>query len=477
MLKPLHKAVPWAIFDSVSTGILGILTLSILTRVLNAEDFGAVAVAQSIVILIQLFTSLGLTEAIIQRRGLNDMYIDSAFWLSCLMGLMGFLLSSTIAAYLLFAKSEVLLASILFVEGIACLFVGINLIPAALLERNLETKAVAKRTFAGKLTYGVVAITLAWMKYGVWSIVIAGISQHVISTIILWSYTHKKPGRDVSLHHAIALCKFGIPIMFENALWAFLTRVFNLLVGAFHGLSVLGMINIAMRTGEVIGNVLSSVSNRIGLALFSSIQDQPKKLRQAYTVATELISLVALPIFAGLILTSNDWVPLFFGKKWGDITPLVNVVCFVWMFSFIRIFVAPYLRSIGLSKAMLLPAFIAAAVTIIATYATQNLGPIFVVIAWASRIVVTMPLSIYIMQKHGNFNWRAQLSPALKPLLATGLMAVAVFALRFEISSLQLGALNNLLASAVMGATVYSGIVYVQYRNCVEAWRNAIKIA
>lgn len=92
------------------------------------------------------------------------------------------------------------------------------------------------------------------------------------------------------------LCKFGLPIMFENALWAFLTRVFNLLVGAFHGLEVLGIINIATRTGEVIANVLSSVSNRIGLPLFSSIQDQPHKLKQAFKVATEMVSLVALPV-------------------------------------------------------------------------------------------------------------------------------------------------------------------------------------
>ena len=93
MLKPLHKAVPWAIVDSTSTGLLGILTLSILTRFLDAEDFGAVALVQSMVILIQLLTSLGLTEAVIQRRVINPHYIDSAFWLSITMGVLGFLLS------------------------------------------------------------------------------------------------------------------------------------------------------------------------------------------------------------------------------------------------------------------------------------------------------------------------------------------------------------------------------------------------
>jgi teichuronic acid exporter len=477
MPKPLHKAVPWAVVDSVSTGLLGVLTLSILTRVLSAEDFGAVAVAQSIVILIQLLTSLGLTEAVIQRRGINDLYINSAFWLSTLMGILGFLLSLSIAGYFLLGSAEPLLAALVAVEGVACLFVGINLVPAALLDRNLDTKAVAKRTFAGKITYGIVAISLAWLHFGVWSIVIAGICQHFISTIILWTYTQYKPDKKRSISHAIELSKYGIPIMLESALWAFLTRIFNLLVGAFHGLEVLGIINIATRTGEVFANVIASVSNRIGLPLFSSIQDQPQKLKQAFKVATEMASLVALPIFTGLMLTSSDWVPLFLGEKWGNLAPLINIVCIVWMVSFTRVFAGPYLRAIGLSKAMLLPAISAAAITIIAVYVTQHLSPIFVMVAWAVRVIATFPLSIFVLQKHGSFYWKTQLSPLIKPLMATALMTIAVLAIRFQTSALQLSGVLNLLASVLVGAAVYSGIVFIYYRHTVKAWRDASTIA
>ncbi|MBA3696284.1 MAG: oligosaccharide flippase family protein [Methylotenera sp.] len=473
MPRSLRKAVPWAIVDSMSTGLLGILTLSILTRVLNAEDFGAIALAQSIVILIQLLTSFGLTEAIIQRQGINALYINSAFWLSTLMGILGFLISLSIACYFLLGTSELLLAALMVTEGFSCLFVGVNLVPAALLDRDLETKVVAKRTFAGKMTYGIVAITLAIMHFGIWSIVIAGISQNVISTAVLWSYTEKKPGRGYSIRHAMELCKYGMPIMLENALWAFLTRVFNLLVGAFHGLEVLGIINIATRTGEVIANVISSVSNRIGLPLFSSIQDQPNKLKQSFKVATEMVSLVAMPIFVGLLLTSSDWVPLFIGKKWGDLVPLINVVCIVWMVSFTRVFASPYLRAIGFSKAMLLPALCGAAITIIAVYVTQHLSPIFVMTAWGVRVLATFPLSIFVLQKHGSFNWKEQLSPLIKPFIATASMSIAVLAFRFETSALQLNGILNLFTSILVGAVVYSGIVFLHYRNSVKAWRDA----
>lgn len=477
MHKPLRKAVPWAIVDSASTGLLGILTLSILTRVLSAADFGAVALAQSIVILIQLFTSLGLTEAIIQRRGINSTYIDSAFWLSVLMGVLGFALSLSIAAYFLFGASKPLLAAIILAEGVSCLFVGANLVPAALLDRHMETKAVAQRTFAGKVTYGIVAITLASMQFGVWSIVIAGFCQNIVTTAMLWSYPQEKPGRQHSFKHAMDLCRFGFPIMLENALWAFLTRVFNLMVGAYHGLEVLGIINIATRTGEVIANVISSVSNRIGLPLFSAIQDQPAKLKQSFKIATEMVSLVAMPIFAGLLLTSKDWFPLFFGQKWGDLVPLINVVCIVWMVSFTRVFASPYLRAIGFSKAMLLPALCGAAITIIAVYATRDLSPLFVMMAWGIRIVATFPLSILIMQKHGQFDWRQQLSPLLKPLLATALMTVAVVAYRFESSLLQLSSPVNLVGSVLVGATVYIAIIFFHYRQQVKAWRDASNTA
>lgn len=170
-------------------------------------------------------------------------------------------------------------------------------------------------------------------------------------------------------------------------------------------------------------------------------------------------------------------MPLFLGDKWGNIVPLINVVCVVWMFSFTRVFAGPYLRAIGLSKAMLLPAIFAAAITLMAVYATKNLSPIFVMLAWAARVLATLPLSIFVLQKHGNYPWKEQLSTLLKPLLATALMVITVLAIRYETSALHLNGMLNLFVSVTGGAAVYAGIVFLHYRNTVKAWRDASNIA
>lgn len=89
----------------------------------------------------------------------------------------------------------------------------------------------------------------------------------------------------------------------------------------------------------------------------------------------------------------------------------------------------------------------------------------------------TFPLSIFVLQKHGRFYWKEQLSPLMKPLMATALMVVAVLVFQFQTSTLQLNGVVNLFAAALVGATVYSGIVFIHYRDKIKAWRDASNIA
>ena len=66
---------------------------------------------------------------------------------------------------------------------------------------------------------------------------------------------------------------------------------------------------------------------------------------------------------------------------------------------------------------------------------------------------------------------------AVKPLMATALMAVVVLAMRFQASALQLNGMLSLLASVLVGAAVYFGVVFMHYRHTVKAWREASAIA
>ncbi len=464
-MKNMRRVVPWAIVDSLGVGLLGFLTLAIMTRVLTPTDFGSVAFAQAIVLMTQLVISLGINEALIQRRPIDMLHIDSAFWGSVCLGIVGFIFCVGIGLYFIYFMQQTLVGTILIVEGTACLFTGLNLLPSAMLDRKLRTKAIARRTVAGRLSYCLVAIALAAAHFGVWSIVIAGVVQNIILTIIFWRGQLRWPQRRFSMPHARQLVAFGFPVMLEGALWAFLTRGFNLLIGAIHGLNVLGLVSVAFKATDALSNIVGSVAGRIGLPLFSSMQQDKERLQRSFMQVTQVMAVVATPIFVGLALPAQMWVPLLLGDKWPEAIPMIVVLCLVWVTSFTRVFVSPYLRALGHPRALLLPGLCASVCTIAVVFLTANHAPIYIILAWSCRVAVTYPLGLYLLRKYAGISYTQQLRPLAMPFFCAAVMAVCVMAAQMGIAHEGWSKLPLLLLSMLVGAASYAAVVLLVYRK------------
>jgi teichuronic acid exporter len=464
-MKNMRRVVPWAIVDSVGVGLLGFLTLAIMTRVLTPTDFGSVAFAQSIVVLTQLVIGLGINEALIQRRPIDMLHIDSAFWMSILLGLSGFAFCLVVGLYFIYFMQQPLVGTILIAEGSACFFTGLNLLPSAMLDRKLRTKAIARRTVTGKLSYCFVAIGLALAGFGVWSIVAAGIVQNILLTLIFWHGHKRKPLRRFSWEHAKQLVVFGFPVMLEGALWAFLTRVFSLLIGTMHGLSMLGFVSVAFKATDALSNIVGSVAGRIGLPLFSSMQKDKERLQAAFLQVTEVMAFVSTPIFVGLALTTGQWVPLLLGDKWSEAIPMIVILCLVWAISFTRVFVSPYLRALGYPRALLLPAVCASACTIAAVFLTAHQSAIYIIAAWSCRVAVTYPLGLYLLRKYAHVNFRRQLQPLLTPFFCVFVMATCVEAAQMIVARSGWSNLAVLMLSVIVGVISYTAMVLLIYRK------------
>jgi teichuronic acid exporter len=474
-MKNMRSVVPWAVVDSVGVGLLGFLTLGIMTRVLTPTDFGSVAFAQAIVLMTQLVIALGINEALIQRRPINMLHIDSAFWVSVCLGIIGFLFCAGIGLYFIYFMDQSLVGTILIIEGTACMFTGLNLLPSAMLDRKLRTKAIARRTVLGRLSYCLVAISLAVAHFGVWSIVIAGVVQNLILTTIFWRGQKRWPKRRFSMPHAKQLIAFGFPVMLEGALWAFLTRGFNLLIGAIHGLNVLGLVSVAFKATDALSNIVGSVAGRIGLPFFSSMQQDRERLQRAFLKITQMMAFVSTPIFVGLALTAHQWVPLLLGDKWPDAIPMIVVLCLIWVTSFTRIFVSPYLRALGHPRALLLPGLCASMCTIGAVFVTAGHAPIYIILAWACRVAVTYPLGIHLLKKYAGISVSQQLKPLITPLFCAATMAICVLAAQAAMADHGLPLLAVLLVSMAVGAISYAAMVLFMHRHALPellaSWR------
>jgi PST family polysaccharide transporter len=61
--------------------------------------------------------------------------------------------------------------------------------------------------------------------------------------------------------------------------------------------------------------------------IFAILQDEPERLRRAYEKVMVTISLIAFPVFAGLIVTAPQLIEVAYGRQWGPAVLPFQILC------------------------------------------------------------------------------------------------------------------------------------------------------
>lgn len=62
---------------------------------------------------------------------------------------------------------------------------------------------------------------------------------------------------------------------------------------------------------------------------FAKIQDDTEKLRVNFYKLLSVVGIINFPALLGLMVVSNNFVPLVFGEKWNSIIPVLQMLCVV----------------------------------------------------------------------------------------------------------------------------------------------------
>jgi teichuronic acid exporter len=302
-------------------------------------------------------------------------------------------------------------------------------------------------------------------------VIFADVLQYFAGTILLLSIQDRRPTFSICWPHLKELIAFGSSVVMENVLWAVLSRVFTILVGKMHGLDFLGFISIAMKATDAVASVIQTVTNRVALPMLSRAQNDFELLAAMYQQASEMIVLTAWPIFTGMALTADDWVPLVMGRQWIPAVPVIQVICITWICTFARSLVGSTLRAIGKPRAYLLAAFCAALATPLALLFTAQAEPVSVAIAWSLRVAVTIPIGVVLLTKFVRIGPTEQLAPLLKPAFCVFAMALAVWIWRILLknSLVQHGQLFSVANCIVVGVATYALASSLLYRETVSS--------
>ncbi len=74
---------------------------------------------------------------------------------------------------------------------------------------------------------------------------------------------------------------------------------------------------------------LNPIITRVLFPAFAKIQDDTEKLRVNFYKLLSVVGIINFPALLGLMVVSNNCVPLVFGEKWNSIIPVLQLLCVV----------------------------------------------------------------------------------------------------------------------------------------------------
>jgi O-antigen/teichoic acid export membrane protein len=307
-----------------TTGAKGIsqaitlVTTIILARLISKSDFGLMAMAIVYMGLVDTVLDFGIQTAIIQRKEIKASAYSTSFWF--LMVISSFIVGVTYLGapgIAVFFKSEQL-SDIIIILGLAFLCLPSQTIAQGILARHLRLDLVAKAEIVVSVLRFIVAISLALIGAGVWSLVLAYLVDKVVLAILLPLLARWYPRRVYNFQEIKYLLVFGGNVTASRILWYVYSKLDFIIIGRLLGSDILGVYSIANQIARSIGHFVTTSIHRVLYPVFSSYQDDLVKLGKAFLKVTILLTSLTLPLYLGLAAVAPNLVPVLLGTKWLD---------------------------------------------------------------------------------------------------------------------------------------------------------------
>lgn len=429
------KGVVWSVIQKWGREAIWLLTFVALSRLLAPEAFGLVALAFTFTACVEIFLDQGFSAAIVQRADLEPGHLDTAFWIAALTGILltvgGMAVSGVVAAFF----EEPRLNPVLWWLSISFILTALSSTQIAILQRELAFKRLAARSLAATTMGGIVGVTMAFLGFGVWSLVAQNLANSLTGLIVLWWASDWRPGITVSKRHYKDLFSFGVYVTGNNFSKVFARRSGDFLIGYFLGPTLLGYYTIGYRLVLHLIRLVTGIINAVAFPAFSRVQHQPERMRRAFYKVTQYTSLLAFPVFTGLAVLAPELIPALFGEKWIPSVPVMQLLALSGILHSMLAFNGSVMRACGKPSLQLGIMLLNSVGSVIGFLLVARWGIVAVAASFVIVGYCLAPISYLVVRRLIHIEVRTCLRQFVAPLLSSLIMIAAILGSKYALPS------------------------------------------
>lgn len=323
----------WVIAMRVVLFVLGFAKSIIIANFFILENLGLIAVAAMMMEILSTFTQTGFETALIQKKGDVEDYLDTAWTAGVIKGVFLFLVLYTAAplvASIRVPEDKVPLAvGILRAMSVCFLISGIRNIGTIFFQKELDFRKVFTLNVVTTLTNIILSLSLMYILKSIWGIIIAQIIAAIVSSLGSYILSPYRPRLHFEPAKARELWRFGKWIYGQTLLCYALQMGDNFFVWLSLGLPQLALYKNAYNFANMPATEIGSAIAAVSFPVYSKIQDDIPRLREAYLKTLKFTTFVTIPISFAIFILGPDFVKLVLKEHLYPMIPALQILAFV----------------------------------------------------------------------------------------------------------------------------------------------------
>jgi PST family polysaccharide transporter len=489
LTSQMATGAAWMVLFKVVDRCTGILSTAVLARLLAPEDFGLIALATSIIAVLEVMGAVGLDTALVQRVDATEEHFNTVWTFNLIFGI--FLAAIVVSLAWPMAKiyDDPRLATVMLLLGLRQGIQGFENVGVIAFRKELKFDQEFKYLVIKRLaTTFLVTLPAAFIMRNYWAL-LAGILTGTCIAVALSYVLHPFRPR-LSLARLGQLMSFSKWLYLTEVVGLFQGRIANLIVGGWVGSAALGELSMARDIASMVTREVAAPVNRAMFPGYAHLKSNPSLLQSSYVRVTSVLILLIMPAGVGVCLLADPIIFTLLGNKWGAAVPLLRVLAINGVLMVFLSTAHHVNLAVGMSRSTSLVLAVHGCVTIplllwlVPVYSTFG--------AAASTLIgsiITTPLNFLLLRKAIEFGRREILAIFLRPTIGSLVMAAAVFAIqsRWHTPAAFLAQFSYLVILSIAGGALYAGVIFFLWykqkdSESAEAWilekvRNMLRTA
>jgi len=450
-----HKTITgiiWTFLEQTFRVGIQTITTIILAWFLLPEDFGLMAMIAVFFAIANSLMDSGFSQALIRKKEVSQTDYSTAFYTNLVLGLLVYALLFASAPFIASFYDETRLIVLVRVVGLVVITNSFQLVQVADLTRKLNFKVQFKVTLPSAIFSGVVAVSMAAMGFGVWSLVAQMLISSFAATALYWIINKWRPSKDFSIESLNEMFGFGSKLLASGLMDTAFQNIYLIVIGKLFSATLVGYYFFAQRIQQLVMIELTSAVQKVTYPALSSIQDDNTALKAFYRRIIQVVTYIVFPCMIALAVLAKPLFSLMLKEDWLPAVPYLQLLCIAGLLYPLHSINLNILKVKGRSDLFLYLEIVKKLMIVIIILFSVQFGIFGILIGQIVSSVLAYIPNSYFSIKLIDYSVPEQLHDFIPTLLLAVTMGVVMYSIGLV---LPLGNFAYILVIGLTGATFY----------------------